>query len=105
MVVEEQRVKFQEELGASHAAFQTERDRQYEIYKVTCRREQGVRDRLIAALPPTDEGGIAIAHEDYDKEVSRASKIFKRYEERTWRKHMDEAAALRRQYGIPEEVT
>jgi len=102
--VEVARKEFQEKLAAAHATYQAERDSQYEIYKRTCTREQGERDRTLAALDPIDEAGFILTHEAYDKTVRGASHIFKRYEERAWKRYEDEAARLRREYGILEEV-
>lgn len=101
-MVEEARARFQEGLAHSHARFQEERDRQYEIYKLTCKGEQGARDRELAAIPPTDKAGIALAHDKYDKAVSRAGHIYERYEERAWGRYLDDASALRLKYGIEE---
>lgn len=99
---EEARARFGEELARSHTRFQEERDRQYDIYKATCTGEQGRRDRELAAIPPTDRAGIALAHDKYDKAVSRAGHIYERYEERAWGRYLDDAATLRREYRIEE---
>lgn len=100
--MEEAHARFQEELALSHTRYQGERDRQYDIYKATCTGEQGARDRELAAIPPTDRAGIALAHDKYDKAVSRAGHIYERYEERAWGGYLDDAARLRREYGITE---
>lgn len=104
MTTEERRREFGEKLMRAHAEYQAERDRQYEIYKRTCEREQGARDRELAGLDPTDRAGIALTHEAYDKAKSRADHIYNRYEEMAWKRYMDTADALRAEYGITEEV-
>ena len=103
-MTEEVRRQFGLELMASHARYQTERDRQYGYYKLTCEREQGTRDRDLARVDPTDRASIALLHDRYDKAVSRADHIYDRYEKRAWKNHLKETEGLRSKYGIPEEV-
>jgi hypothetical protein len=103
-MAEAHRREFGEKLMQAHAAYQAERDRQYDIYKLTCTREQGVRDRELARLDPTDRAGMALTHDAYDKVVRRAGHIYDRYEERAWAKYNDTAERLRAEYGIKEQV-
>lgn len=102
--MEERRREFGTKLMEAHSRYQAERDKQYGFYKLTCTREQGVRDGELARLDPADRAGVALTHEAYDKAVSRADHIYSRYEERAWKQYEKEAAELRREYGIMEVV-
>ena len=102
MITEETRRQFRAEYAASHRRFQEERDKQYDIYMMTCKRNQTERELELRSLDPRDQGGIALAHAEYDRKTDRASKIYERYEKRAWRSHEARAAGLRAKYGITE---
>lgn len=102
MVSEETRRQFGAEYSVSHRRYQEERDRQYDIYKMTCNREQTARELELRSLDPRDRGGIALAHERFDTAARRAEHIYERYETRAWKAHEARSADLRIKYDIRE---
>lgn len=102
MEEKERRAEFSQKYMDSHARYQEERDKQYDIYMMTCKREQTARELELRALDPRDQGGIALAHAEYDGKTDRASKIYERYETRAWKAHEARSAELRGKYGIVE---
>ena len=102
MVTEETRRQFGAEYAASHRRYQEERDKQFDIYKITCTREQTVRDRNLRLYGERDPASVQLIHADYDVAVGRAGHIYERYEARAWGAHMARSAELRAKYGIME---